>query len=915
MMVEQGQITNVELPVSQNFSALKNIGLDYIQSLSSQYWSNFNESDPGITILDQLCYALTELGYCNDFPIQDVLTNENGEIDFSQQFFFPQDILTTNPITNEDYHRLIIDSKLPVKNIYFHQGTNLGSYGVLQVFLYLDENLSRSQHQEIRQAVDILLNKHRNLCQVFSTPKVLKPKEIEIEGDVFLHDKVSTQQVISEIKLAIEQYISPEFKQYGYQELAEEGYSEQEIFSGPELDNGWIPDCELNVDKRTQIRADEISALITNVKGVKKVSSLTMLTALEKSTGRNTQKVHIRLHQIASLKLSVDNFTIHQYDQKSKISTHPTLHFDLKKLQQQHQSAKIGTTVDIAPSLPEGRFRNIGEYYSVQNTFPSFYGIGFDSIQSDTPNFRVAQSRQLRGYLMVFDQLLANQFSQLEQVSQLFSFSEKQTAITAPDKSYSKIPYQLFAPTYFSQPLYDVPNVRPLLLGSSVYQFEFSKTSKQQEIDNSWKRYQEDPFNLYANGLRNQMENDSERDDRRNRMLNHLLARHGENAEQIDQLVTSSRWYGSLQKTRIIIKSLYLQNYQLISYNRSRAYSFQMAAKIGTPGRYRIAPSSLSNVSQVLELDNQGDSVSDKKLSAIVNVGFSSKKDIFDALTNLTTTKITDQQKDLINKDIEDSNQLQKYQGATALSDGQVNIRNIENAEKIHEKNFDNYSMFEMISNLLLGLKQTYDFLIGILITLIENSEFVQWVTQKKKHKPFKFTDEHLHLVVKRDGNCNKILLGREPVLTICPGENGMIDTALYQAHIDQLVWLSSQRMGFIFQENILLLKSASNYTKQIKVNASDFFFKTLAIFPNYIHRFQQDQFRQKLNDLVDSYFPAQVSNSLCRLTFKELEQIIPDFINWQNSLHYSHQGNLDLTAKSIENLVRNLLNKEDFSL
>ena len=82
----ENQITSRELPDNRNFHKLKAMGLDYIKSLSSDEWSNFNDSDPGITILDQLCYALTELGYCTNFSIEDILTNQNGSIDFDNQF-------------------------------------------------------------------------------------------------------------------------------------------------------------------------------------------------------------------------------------------------------------------------------------------------------------------------------------------------------------------------------------------------------------------------------------------------------------------------------------------------------------------------------------------------------------------------------------------------------------------------------------------------------------------------------------------------------------------------------------------------------------------------------------------------------------------------------------------------------------
>lgn len=66
-MSKINHIINTPLPKSQDFESLKAEGLAYIQQYGGKDWTNLNASDPGVTILEQVCYALTELGYCNDF--------------------------------------------------------------------------------------------------------------------------------------------------------------------------------------------------------------------------------------------------------------------------------------------------------------------------------------------------------------------------------------------------------------------------------------------------------------------------------------------------------------------------------------------------------------------------------------------------------------------------------------------------------------------------------------------------------------------------------------------------------------------------------------------------------------------------------------------------------------------------------
>ena len=69
-MTKENYIIDTQLPLELDFKALKAEGLAYIQRHSSSEWTNLNPSDPGVTILEQLCYAFTELGYCANFPIK-----------------------------------------------------------------------------------------------------------------------------------------------------------------------------------------------------------------------------------------------------------------------------------------------------------------------------------------------------------------------------------------------------------------------------------------------------------------------------------------------------------------------------------------------------------------------------------------------------------------------------------------------------------------------------------------------------------------------------------------------------------------------------------------------------------------------------------------------------------------------------
>ena len=67
-----------------SFESLRAQGVRLTQALSGHTWTDYNLHDPGVTILEQLCYALTDLVYRADFPVADhLLAPGEEEIDYA----------------------------------------------------------------------------------------------------------------------------------------------------------------------------------------------------------------------------------------------------------------------------------------------------------------------------------------------------------------------------------------------------------------------------------------------------------------------------------------------------------------------------------------------------------------------------------------------------------------------------------------------------------------------------------------------------------------------------------------------------------------------------------------------------------------------------------------------------------------
>ena len=92
-----------------DFDFLKKEGIAYIEALGSKLWTDYNSHDPGITILEALCYAITDLGARMALPMESLLAEENNFDYLKEQFLTAEGALPIKPVTAQDYRKLFID--------------------------------------------------------------------------------------------------------------------------------------------------------------------------------------------------------------------------------------------------------------------------------------------------------------------------------------------------------------------------------------------------------------------------------------------------------------------------------------------------------------------------------------------------------------------------------------------------------------------------------------------------------------------------------------------------------------------------------------------------------------------------------------------------------------------------------------
>ncbi|MFM7089650.1 MAG: diguanylate cyclase, partial [Bacteroidota bacterium] len=104
--------------LSLDYEKLREKAIQYAQQFSGNNWTDFNYHDPGVTILEQLCYAITDLAYRTQFPITDLLflKNEKSHLKSDNLLFPPSRLFPTSPVLLNDYRKLLIGKIPEIKN-------------------------------------------------------------------------------------------------------------------------------------------------------------------------------------------------------------------------------------------------------------------------------------------------------------------------------------------------------------------------------------------------------------------------------------------------------------------------------------------------------------------------------------------------------------------------------------------------------------------------------------------------------------------------------------------------------------------------------------------------------------------------------------------------------------------------------
>lgn len=398
----------------------------------------------------------------------------------------------------------------------------------------------RRAGQQTLEQVKRVLNQRRNLAEDFRRVKVVEVEEIAVCADIEVKADADIELIQAKIWLLLEQFCSPPMQFDELHSLLQRGTAVEDIFNGPALNNGFVSAEQLRAAQLPGVlRTSDLLNRLMDIDGLISVNNLLLtqydsegqpLNATQQIEGNGLSaswQIQLpplhqpRFHRQLSRLLFYKNGLPFQARMDEALAT-------LRTLRARQLRPKLGRQTSDTQDLPlpRGQSRDATDYWPMQYALPPLYGIGPEGLPADADSRRHAQARQLKGYLLVFEQLLANAQAQIDHCRALFSLN--------PEVSRS----------YF---------VKLLNEQSLVGYANLVNELEQQQLESL-------------------TESADEFVQRRNRFLDHLLARFGESFSEYALVLSRPQGWLAGEQRLIEDKLSFLRNYPTISHDRYRSF-------------------------------------------------------------------------------------------------------------------------------------------------------------------------------------------------------------------------------------------------------------------------------------------------------------------------------------------------------
>lgn len=432
------------LPTSMDYSELRAEGVALLERLTSAQWTDYNAHDPGITILEQLCYALTDLGYRLNHPMEDLLAG--GKPDALPG---PLVMLTGDPVTANDLRKLALSVEgvanawvepRPSALSFFHhplkqelhfdpEAPDAAPVAIGAQYRLLVQPRADQNTHTLVPAVEAAVQARRLLGQRVEVALVgLQTIGLELEVEVGPVEEPAA--LAAALIDRLERHLAPPAVFESFAQARAGGRPMTELFEGPPLSPARGVLVTLPARRAVVYESDLVREVMDEpqVRGVRRVALADSPTAarVRWALPIRSGSVAVSPDLIPESGLEVSGVRglagLFFFRDGARIALDPqVVRAHLEKRREAREIAS-GDLSGLEP--PAGRKRALSSYHSISRQFPAAYGLPPAGLSRSASPLRRAQALQLEAYLHLFDQLLANAFAQLGQLPALLSADE-----------------------------------------------------------------------------------------------------------------------------------------------------------------------------------------------------------------------------------------------------------------------------------------------------------------------------------------------------------------------------------------------------------------------------------------------------------------------------------------------------------
>jgi hypothetical protein len=431
-----------------DYNALRQQAMAFIQARSGEVWTDHNVHDPGITMMELLCFAITDLSYRAALPIENLIA-QPGATGLPKPMYTAAAILPSRPLTNIDYRKLCIDTSVTrdsgavcgIKNAWLqkrsaqafanftdkklsHQplannrAEKVSIKGFYDVLIEFDADATKAEKEALVTALRQKLHQHRNLCEDFVDISQIENAPFRICAEIEIAEDADPFEVLSAIYVNLQQYLSPIVRFYNLKAMQQAGFAADEIFDGPRLEQGFLKSDDLMQSAlRRDIRLSDVIQQIFKIAGVQ--NAVDVVLQATNVSGKPEEKWVLPAPEGRKPVLDLATSRVVLY--KNGIPFVPdaakVMAMYLEKMTALQADARSAKADDLP--YPIGQPLPVEDYTSIQHHFPKTYGIGNWGLNDAEPDERKVKALQLHGYLWVMDQLMGDYLAQLSQLPAL----------------------------------------------------------------------------------------------------------------------------------------------------------------------------------------------------------------------------------------------------------------------------------------------------------------------------------------------------------------------------------------------------------------------------------------------------------------------------------------------------------------